>query len=298
MKIGIIGGGSLGLLFAYYLHIHHSVCLYVRSKEQAEQLQEKGLFLERDGEVKQIWLEVKSVSEWRGEEDLTIIAVKQYHLPDLMEQLNEYSSSDKILLFLQNGMGHIKMLNKLNGEIFVGTVEHGALKKNSNRVIHTGIGLTKLAPFRHSIVQPQNLLLHLHDEGFPFLLEEDYEKMLLKKLVVNAVINPLTAILQVENGELIHNPHFFQMVKMMFAEIETSLCLQDGADYFQNVMAVCEKTAHNQSSMLRDIVENRPTEIDAILGFVLEKAAERKINTPIINSFYQAVKGKEFRMEE
>lgn len=86
MKIGIIGGGSLGLLFAYYLHIHHSVCLYVRSKEQAEQLQEKGLFLERDGEVKQIWLEVKSVSEWRGEADLTIIAVKQYHLPDLMEQ--------------------------------------------------------------------------------------------------------------------------------------------------------------------------------------------------------------------
>ncbi|KAA9025975.1 2-dehydropantoate 2-reductase [Niallia endozanthoxylica] len=298
MKIGIIGGGSIGLLFAYYLHIDHSVCLYVRSKEQAEELQKNGLFLERDGVKKHINLDVKFVSEWCGEEDATFIAVKQYHLPDLIGQLSLFSHPGRGLLFLQNGMGHLKMIEKLHGDIYVGTVEHGALKINSNNVLHTGIGVTKLAPFRRSMAKMQNLLNHIQKEEFPFLIEADYEKMLLKKLVVNAVINPLTAILQVKNGELIQNPHYFQMVKQIFAEIENSLCFQNKEGYFQNVIAVCEKTAHNQSSMLRDLMENRPTEIDAILGFILEKAAERKINTPIIQSFYQAVKGKEYRAGE
>ena len=50
--------------------------------------------------------------------------------------------------------------------------------------------------------------------------------------------------------------------------------------------------------MLCDLEEGRPTEVDAILGYILEKAAEREINTPIIETFYQAVKGKECQVEE
>ena len=55
------------------------------------------------------------------------------------------------------------------------------------------------------------------------MIEEDYENMLLKKLVVNAVINPLTAILGIKNGELIENKHYFELVKMIFSEIEQCL---------------------------------------------------------------------------
>ncbi|WP_071395439.1 2-dehydropantoate 2-reductase [Bacillus tuaregi] len=298
MKIAIIGGGSIGLLFSYYLHMHHPVCLYVRSQEQAERIRKNGLSFMHSGEEKQIKLDVKLISEWQGEEDVTFIAVKQYHLPDLMDQLTAFSQADKTLIFLQNGMGHIKLLEPLHGKILLGTVEHGALKINSHTVIHTGVGLTKLAAYHHSSPMRQEVKKMLNDDNFLFLFEEDYGKMLTKKLVVNAVINPLTAILGVNNGELIQNPDFFAIVKRLFAEIETSLSLVNSEEYFQNVIAVCEKTAQNQSSMLRDLMENRPTEIDAILGYILEKAAERDINTPIIEAFYLAVKGKENRVGE
>ena len=36
MKIGIIGGGSIGLLFSYYLSEQHSISLYVHTKEQLD----------------------------------------------------------------------------------------------------------------------------------------------------------------------------------------------------------------------------------------------------------------------
>ena len=65
-------------------------------------------------------------------------------------------------------------------------------------------------------------------------MEEDYENMLLKKLVVNAVINPLTAILGIKNGELIENPHYFELVKMIFCEIEQCLQLQNS----QNIILI------------------------------------------------------------
>jgi 2-dehydropantoate 2-reductase len=297
MKIGIIGGGSIGLLYAYYLSEQQSVCLYVRSKEQMEQLQAEGLFLERDGEKYQRFLHVQLYSEWRGDEDITLIAVKQYHLLGLMELLYTYSRSNKALLFLQNGMGHLKYLDRIEGEIYVGTVEHGAMRTNLNSVVHTGKGLTTIALYQNSDSKFQKCSQLINDERFPFIIEAEYEKVLLKKLVVNAVINPLTAILQVKNGELIHNSYYYQLVKMIFIEIEQSLQLKNKTQYFENVVLVCKKTAHNHSSMLCDLEEGRTTEVDAILGYILEKAAEREINTPIIETFYQAVKGKECQVE-
>ena len=195
-------------------------------------------------------------------------------------------------------MGHLKWFDRIKGDIYVGSIEHGAMKINANHVVHTGIGSTKIALFRGS----QSKFLHftesIDDPFFPIEMEENYEEMLLKKLVVNAVINPLTSILQIKNGELIENPHYFQIVKSLFAEIQESLHLQKPEHYFNNIIMVCEQTAKNKSSMLRDLEEKRRTEIEAILGYIVEKAIEKEIHTPIIELFYWAVKGKEFRVEE
>jgi len=297
MKIGIIGGGSIGLLFAFYLSEKYPICLYVRTKEQLGLIQSKGLFLKQHELEKHKFIEVKLYSEWSGCEDLTLIAVKQYHLNQLMDILYAHSRPDKSILFLQNGMGHLKYLEKLNGEVYVGTVEHGAIRLNANRVLHTGIGSTNISSIRPSRSRLLEMISLELDKSFPFIIEEDYENMLLKKLVVNAVINPLTAILGIKNGELLENKHYFELMKMIFNEIEQCLSLQNSQQYFENIVTVCKKTAHNQSSMLCDLEGKRPTEVDAILGFILEKSVEREINTPIIATFYQAVKGKECKLE-
>ena len=81
--------------------------------------------------------------------------------------------------------------------------------------------------------------------------------MLLKKLVVNAVINPLTAVLGVENGELIENKYYFELVKMIFTEIEQGLQFKIVNNTLKILSTVCEKTAHNQSSMLCDLEGKR-----------------------------------------
>jgi 2-dehydropantoate 2-reductase len=298
MKIGVIGGGAIGLLFSYYLSEHHSICLYVHSKEQLDTINEEGLLFEKNGQIIRKVIPVKLFSEWCGEDEVTLIAVKQYHLSNIIPLLSPFNCRKNAFLFLQNGMGHLKWFDRIKGDICVGTIEHGALKINSNHVVHTGIGSTKIALFRGSQSKFQYFIESIDDPLFPFMMVEDYEEMLLKKLVVNAVINPLTSILQIKNGELIQNPHYFQIVKGLFAEIQESLHLQKPEHYFNNIITVCEQTAKNKSSMLRDLEENRPTEVEAILGYIVEKAIEKEIHTPIIEVFYRAVKGKEFRVED
>lgn len=297
MKIAIIGGGAIGLLYSYYLNQFHHVVLYVRNHSQIESISSKGLQLKNKDGWHKTTIDVKPISEWGNSgEDLSIICVKQYHLPELFQK--EISVSHP-LLFLQNGMGHLKWIDKLQLEnVLVGTVEHGALRENEYRVVHTGEGLTKIASYKGELTGLVTSLTKPYNQLFPFKMEADYIEMLQRKLIVNAVINPLTAVLKVPNGALLENPYFFQMFQVLFTEVSDILRLKDPDEYFEHVMGVCKKTGKNRSSMLKDLEEGRPTEIDAIVGFLLEEVPENKKQAPLLNTLFHFIKGSELEKGE
>lgn len=295
MNIGIVGGGSIGLLFSYYLSKENSITLYVRNEKQLKIIERDGLILHKQNNKYKTTVDVKHVSEWKNsEQDLSLICLKQYDLPNLLEN----GVPKHPLLFVQNGMGHLKWLNQLANEvILVGTIEHGALKLNDNNVFHTGEGLTRIAYFKGKNELLIASLINGNNQ-FPFSFEKDFREMLLKKLVANALINPLTAILKVNNGGLIENPHYFQIFKEIFNEIKVPLSLKNEQMYFENAVSICKKTKENRSSMLKDVEEGRKTEVEAILGYILEEAQKKNVETPIVRTLYHCIKGIESDGEE
>ncbi|WP_147531915.1 2-dehydropantoate 2-reductase [Bacillus marasmi] len=291
MKIGIIGGGSIGLLFAYYLNRAASVTLYTRTQEQADKINREGLCLKYRDHLHHTYISGKTVDSWQGQEDLTIITVKQYQLEAVFEKIRQHSNTEGRLLFLQNGMGHIKHLKEITDrEVFVGSVEHGAYRNSENIVTHTGEGVTRLAVINGDRSFLEGFQIKM-PESFPFLIEDHYYQMLVKKLIVNAIINPLTAVLKVPNGELITNPHYHKSMKNLFQELMSVLDVEHHDKLFKHVLNVCENTSSNRSSMLKDIESHQPTEIDAILGYVLEEAEKKGIQVPLIETFYHLIKG-------
>lgn len=290
MKIGIIGGGSIGLLFAFYLSEHYDVTIYTRTWEQSDALHRNGLHLICNGRTKQRSIQSELFEKWTGLEELTIIAVKQYHLPYIVSEILDKQSKNTDFIFLQNGMGHLKLLKLLEAKsIYVSSVDHGAYKKNLFSVEHNGFGQAKIALFKGEFGLPQSIF---SIPNFPFIFEANFYEMLLKKLVANAVINPLTALLKVENGKIVENENFLQSAKSLYAEISDILNLEH-SQYFQQVMDICRKTSRNRSSMLKDIEAKRPTEIDAIIGYILEEAEKKGINAPICQTLYHFIKGSE-----
>jgi 2-dehydropantoate 2-reductase len=301
MKIGIIGAGAIGLLCAYQLKEKHDVTLYVRSKKQYELIKNNGIYYKRDEEKKARIVNVRYFTEWYGEEELTIVTVKQYHLAPIYEKMDTLGDNIKAMCFLQNGMSHLeKIIDTKIANIMIGIVEHGAIKEDGQTVVHTGMGAIKLACVKGQMDKILVDLTRNTNLDFPFIKESDYVSIMQKKLVVNSIVNSLTSVLQVQNGQLLQNANYYQLMKIFMEEVLEILSIveADREMYQDYCFEVIQKTARNKSSMLKDIEAGRPTEIDAILGYILKEAKKKKMNAPITTAVYFMIKGKERGREE
>jgi 2-dehydropantoate 2-reductase len=114
------------------------------------------------------------------------------------------------------------------------------------------------------------------------------------KLVVNAAINPLTALLGVPNGKLLHL-HAARILMTNTAHEVAAVAAAMGMhlpfeDPVAQVEEVARKTATNRSSMLQDIQRDAPTEIDAICGAIIKTGIELGVPTPVNDTLYHLVK--------
>ncbi|EJQ48617.1 2-dehydropantoate 2-reductase [Bacillus cereus BAG6X1-2] len=292
MKIGIIGPGAIGLLYTFYLQkSNQDVTLFTRNAKQAEELNLTGVTCIRNGERETVFPSILPIESMLDKQlDYTFIAVKQYHITDILPFVQGESS----LIFLQNGMSHLHIMQKIGNErIAVGIVEHGAKKEDGHTVHHTGIGVTKFGVVRGQSSCFKKVFNCFPFDYFPIQIEDDWKGIMRNKLVVNVCINPLTTLLRVENGELISNPFFYQMMEQVFQEIAFLVKEEDKEMVWQMVCQVCEKTSHNTSSMLADVRANRQTEVNAIVGYVLEEAKEQRQSVPTLRFLFNAIKGME-----
>ena len=100
------------------------------------------------------------------EEDVTIIAVKQYHLNHSIDFI---CSIVIIMLFYFYKMGWaFEIFDKLKGDIYVGTVEHGAMRLKPNHVLIRGLVQLKSLYFDDPSPSSLNLLIRIDDPSFSF----------------------------------------------------------------------------------------------------------------------------------
>jgi len=293
MKVGIIGGGSIGLLFGAYLGQSHEVTIFTRRESQAKKILNEGIkLISADGGNQIVEVAAQEGYDDVQNMDFILIAVKQYHLNELMEVFLNIPAKIPVC-FIQNGMAHVELLQSLpNKKIFVGTVEHGAKRMNDHTVSHNGIGKTNMAIFKGEALD-KNYFPTIENPCFPVHLYDDYKEILVNKLITNALINPLSVIFNVKNGRLVENAYFFEVFKLLFEEIYEIFPLGNKEISFQNAARICETTKHNTSSMLKDIQEGRRTEIDAILGYVLKVAERKGKRLKTAQMVYAMVKGLE-----
>ena len=114
------------------------------------------------------------------------------------------------------------------------------------------------------------------------------------KLVINAAINPLTALLRVKNGELLERPSAREMMRELAIETANVARAENIQLPFDDPVKAAEdvarKTAANTSSMLQDILRGALTEIDAICGAVVMAGQKHGIETPANKACWQLVK--------
>ncbi|MFB1051921.1 2-dehydropantoate 2-reductase [Paraliobacillus sp. JSM ZJ581] len=290
MRIGIIGGGAIGLLLASLLSRsgQHPI-LFVRSKEQKNQINKNGILYLPDQTTFKVQAEqINDLNQM----DIYIVCVKQHDIRSINYKLKDFNGA---VIYLQNGMGHIDLLSELKTEhtIILGTCEHGAKRKNQRTVIHTGRGKINLALYSGKQTLLMDYKKTLSNEAFPIEVAPDWEAMLVNKLLINMVINPITALFQVKNGDLLTNPHLHTLAKLVCKEACTALKVNE-QKHWERIVHIIEQTKENDSSMKEDISYNRKSEIEAILGYVLNKIS---LESSVIHFLYLSIKALEEQKE-
>ncbi len=290
----IVGTGAMACLFAARLSAAGKpVAMLGTWQAGLQALREQGVTLtEADGSQRTYPARVTDdPEEYRGTQ-LALVLVKSWQTRRAAQQLKICLDESGAALTLQNGIGNRETLVDILGatRVALGVTTLGANLAAPGKVIAAGDG--PIAIGVHTRMIP--MIDILRSTGFTVEDAPDPDVLLWGKLVINAAINPLTALLRVPNGELLERPTARALMISLARETAAVAATLGYSLYDINptaaVEAVARRTAANRSSMLQDVQRGAPTEIDAICGAVVRAGEQTGVPTPINQLIWQLVK--------
>ena len=241
--------------------------------------------------------------------DALIVALKGPQIKAIYKLKNRINS-DTTIVILSNGCLKIykDLREKLviqNPKFVLGTVTHGAYRTLDGQVVHSGKGKTCLGALggynQEHVDELMREWKHLNVEW----VGNDIRTVLEEKLAINCAINPLTALLDVQNGGLLGSDadrdctrlvenylkdqknleisHFIKsrksgiatgLVERIIEEFTTVFPSHNPHDLLLKTVDVLTKTKDNHNSMKVDVEKGQETEIDYLTGYLLEVAKE------------------------
>ncbi len=223
---------------------------------------------------------------------LALVLVKSWQTERAARHLAGCLAADGLALTLQNGLGNRETLEEILGadRVALGVTTTGGTLVGPGRVRPGGEGPISLGA--HPRLEPLADLLRR--AGFEVEQVPAADALLWSKLVINAAINPLTALLRVPNGELLNRPSARLLMAAAASEaaaVAEALGLRlTFADPVAAAEAVARRTAINHSSMFQDVQRGAPTEIDAICGAIVRAGEQCGLSTPVNRTLWLLVK--------
>ena len=291
----LVGTGALATLFATRLsEAGHSVSMLGTWKKGLAELQQHGArIVDANGNERAYPVyATDDPREVRGAKT-ALVLVKSWQTERAARQLKESLASDGLAVTLQNGIGNKETLIRDLGtaRVSLGITTTGATLLGPGLVRAGGDGVISLE--QNQALGP--LEAALRSSNFNLQIVDNAQSLIWGKLVINAAINPLTALLQVSNGELLSRPNVRKMMAALARETAEVAAAEHVHLPFSNpvsaVVDVARKTASNHSSMFQDVRRGAPTEIDAICGAVTRRAAAHGISVPYNRACWQLVRG-------
>lgn len=286
----IVGDGAIGLWFTRLLRAHFHVTLALRTPQSSCADYH---FTELNGNTYSATLPTLALHRMDAIR-LAILPLKAYQIEPAFQQIHPKLAPDACIVLSHNGLGTIDailpQLLPTQTLLFMTTTE-GALKKTKTRWQHTGKGQSVIAALTAKNHAAHRVITALSAQ--PNISEStNILPMLWRKLAINCAINPLTAIYQVNNGALAAE-RFHEKITQVCEEVAL-VAQQEGivlpsTDIIRSVYQVINNTQANYSSMNRDINAGRRTEINAINGYICQRAALAKLAVPANQSLVEQI---------
>lgn len=293
MKVGIVGPGALGTFLSGTIGRKNKVLLYGHKDISLDQVEINGKTkLKTD-------IDYTTDSKKLFEMDYIIICTKSFQTQDAIKEIHEHISPETMIVSLQNGLNNEKIISKFVGgdRVIGGITENGITFQRYGKVIHAGKGETIIGPYAGKCTEKIiDFSKILKGAGIENRISERIYGHIWRKVIINAGINPITAISGLKNGAILCDKNLTSLMDSIckeavrVAENEVEL---PGRDPFLEAKKVAKITSDNKSSMLQDVENKRRTEIDCINGAIVKAGSGHGIDTPYNRTMVYLIKSLE-----
>jgi 2-dehydropantoate 2-reductase len=294
-SIIILGAGAIG---SYYGAILSQSCnvLLVGRRKHTEAIRKKGLIV--TGSINQTFHpEISTGIVDVPENCLIIVTTKAFDTEEAINGIKRLLRPDTTVLVLQNGLG--------NEEVVRGLVD---LRVSVVRGL-TSTGVEFLAPGRIDVKLLTETILPATSSGvriqtvfkscgLEVRLTDRMEYEVWRKLAMNCVINPLSALFRVPDRDIAADS--LRNVRKGIVEECISVAEREGVTLEPSLVDEITAAAavySNVSSMCQDILRGRRTEIGFLNGMVVKLGKRHGIPTPVyevITDLIRFIEGKEW----
>ncbi|GAA6172244.1 hypothetical protein NBRC116592_19140 [Colwellia sp. KU-HH00111] len=305
----IVGQGAMGLL--WYHHIQQVIAsdrqyrnnqLHLLASNKAPSLEgkvstEPYYFTDLQGVSQQNSVHYAQINTIQSA-DVVLLFVKSFQVSAALDSIAARLKPSAAIILAHNGMGTLTELPAsitAKHNIYALLTTHGCLRTSPLTITHTGTGSTDIGLLSgvKDVGQQQSIIALLSASLPPANYHQDIKQKQWLKLAINCVINPLTALNDIENGQITHK-QYTQLIQALLKEV-VAVAAAEGVNLIpceltQTVVNVAQATASNSSSMRCDVHAKRQTEIDYINGYIAKLGIQHNIATPENDKLWKKVK--------
>jgi len=290
MKIIILGAGAIGSLYGAKLSKINDVTLVSR-QEHVDKINEDGLKI--TGEENNTY-KLKATTTINKIEDntLIILTTKVTSSKKAIEPIINLIKKDTIILCLQNGLRSEDIVKEIIGErctVIRGITAVGATFLDVGIVQFNNLSYTKIEKSSVS----QYLADNFNKCGLKANVSENLKEDVWRKLIVNCVLNPMSAILRVDNNGI--SDEKLDPIKKVIVNECLKVAEKDDVRLNIDVEMINKgiKGSRNLSSMHQDLIKGKKTEIDYLNGAVIELGKKYGIKCLVNEGLVMVIKGME-----
>jgi 2-dehydropantoate 2-reductase len=315
-KICVFGAGAIGgYIGARLAHRAEAEVSLVARGPHLAAMEANGLTLKQGGETFTVTPRVTSDPKLLGPQDFVIVGLKAHALPVVLEQMQPLLGKDTAILFAQNGLPWWyfyrhggpyegrriesvdpggKIWERLGPERALGCVVWQAAELESPGIIAHAYGDRLPIAEPSGEKTPRAILLStlLINAGIKSPVRGNLRDEIWLKLWGNLSFNPVSVLTQGMLAQLATDSGTRRVIRTMMLEAQAvgeALGVKFSVDVDER-MNMAEKVGNHRTSMLQDVEAGRPTELDSLLGVVIELAQMVGIATPALNLVYDLTK--------
>jgi 2-dehydropantoate 2-reductase len=300
MKIYIVGVGGIGGYFGGILARSGNDVTFVARGENYQAMKNNGLLVKSvtgNFEIKPVQV-VDKISKIVNP-GLIIFSVKTYDTEKVAEELSAVVNKDTIIITFQNGVDNDDRIKKIihNADIYPGVAYVISAKTKPGVIEQTG-GLRKLIfgdrqnPNNPKLKEIETLM---KNAGINAVFSDDIEREIWNKFMYICPFSSLTALHRKTIGDILSNPNTKKQYEDCLKEaisVAKAMGIKISDNAFSEIMKISENTApESKSSLLIDIENNRPNEIETLNGTLVKLARELNINVPVNELIYNSIHG-------